>query len=122
MENFTHALRIVAEDLAIDIYAMARLEEDLPHAANAANRTAIILGKAHHWDNADRTRRVIRRIIGPDTPARDAIAAHFFDLAKEIAGLMHTLDPHNDNYDTDHLVRLRDRASAAHAQREDTDE
>lgn len=122
MENFTHALRIVAEDLAIDIYAMARLEKDLPHTVDAVSRTATITGRANHWDNANRTRRVILRIIGPDTPARDAIAAHFFDLAKEIAGLMHTLDPHNDNYDTDHLVRLRDRAATAHAQREDTDE
>lgn len=101
---------------------MARLEEELPDATDDASRSAILLGRSHHWDNADRTRRVIRRIIGPDTPAGDAIAAHFFDLAKEIAGLMHTLDHHNDNYDTDHLIHLRDRAAAAHAQREDTDE
>lgn len=110
MDNVTHTLRIVAEDLAIDLYAMTRFEEELPDATDAASRSAILLGRSHHWDNADRTRRVIRRIIGPDTVNGDAVAAHFFDLAKEIAHIMHTLAPHNTEHDPDHLVRLRDRA------------
>ena len=117
METITTTLNVIAEDMAIDLYAMARLEEYLPHAGNDASMVATLTGRAHHWDNADRTRRVIRRIIGHNAPAADAIAAHFSGLAEEIAGLMHTLDPHNDNYDTDHLEHLRDRAVTAHRNR-----
>ena len=110
MENVIPALRIVAEDLAIDLYAMTRFEEEMQHAADAASRSAILLGRSHHWDNADRTRRVIHRIIGPDTVDGDAVAARFFDLAKEIADVMHTLAPRNTEHDPDYLIRIRDRA------------
>ncbi len=112
METLTTALNIVAEDMAIDLYAMARLEEYLPNAGDDASMAATLTGRAHHWDNADRTRRVIRRIIGPNAPAGDAIAAHFFGLAEEIADTMHTLDPHNVAHDTYDLEHLRDRAVA----------
>lgn len=110
MENVIPALRIVTEDLAIDLYAMTRFEEELQHATDAASRSSILLGRAHHWDNAERTHRIIRRIIGSATIDGDAVAARFFDLAKEIADIMHTLAPHNTEHDPDRLVRIRDRA------------
>lgn len=110
MNNITLALRIIAEDLAIDLYAMTRFEKELPHATDAASRSSILLSRAHHWDNADRTRRVIRRIIGSATVDEDAVAAHFFDLAKEIADSMHALAPHNTEHDPDRLICIRDHA------------
>ena len=110
MDNVILALRIIAEDLAIDLYAMTRFEEELQHTTDAASRSSILLGRAHHWDNAERTRRVIRRIIGLTTVEGDALAAHFFDLAKEIADSMHALAPHNTEHDSDCLIRIRDRA------------
>ena len=110
MNNVNPALRIIAEDLAVDLYAMTRFEEELPHATDAAGRSSILLSRAHHWDNAERTRRVIHRIIGPATIDGDAVAAHFFDLAKEIADVMHTLAPQNTEHDPSYLIRIRDRA------------
>lgn len=110
METLTTALNAIVEDMAIDLYAMARLEEYLPHAGDDASMAATLTARAHHWDNADRTRRVIRRIIGHNTPAGDAMAAHFIGLAEEIAGIMHTLAPDNAAHDTHDLERLRDRA------------
>lgn len=110
MDNVIPALRIIAEDLAIDLYAMTRFEEELQHTTDAASRSSILLSRAHHWDNADRTRRVIRRIIDSATIDGDAVDARFFDLAKEIADIMHTLAPHNTEHDPDCLIRIRDRA------------